>query len=312
MNLLLTGGTGFFGKALLRYWANNKNPWNKITIISRNPQKFITENPGILRNLSIDFIESDIINLDKIEINNRFDCALIAATDSTNGPKLSSFDLYNQIVEGTKKTIEFAIKYGVSRVLLTSSGAVYGPQPENIEFIDETYLGCADISKKENAYSIGKLVTEHLIVQYAEKFGIEHCIARCFAFVGEDLPLDSHFAIGNFINDALHNRTIIIKGNGSQVRSYMHQDDLSKWLSNMLASFGVCGIYNVGSEEAISLKDLADLICSIYGKDLDYKILGRPNPNDFKNRYVPSIKKAMSAFKNEVPISLEESLRKML
>ena len=102
------------------------------------------------------------------------------------------------------------MKSKVSRLLLTSSGAVYGPQSTEMDSISESYLGSPDPSNPLNAYGLGKRSAEQLCSLISKKYGFEIIVARCFAFVGGDLPQDKHFAIGNFIRDALYRDNITI------------------------------------------------------------------------------------------------------
>ena len=117
---------------------------------------------------------------------------------------------------------------------MASSGVVYGAQPSSIEKIPEDYLGIPDPLDSNSAYGIGKRAAEHLKALYADKYDFDYVIARCFAFVGEDLPLDKHFALGNSIGDAINGRDIVIKGDGKPVSSYIYQEDLAKVLTFML------------------------------------------------------------------------------
>ena len=119
---------------------------------------------------------------------------------------------------------------GIRRFLLTSSGGVYGPQPPDMKYMPESHNGMPDPLNPAHAYSVAKRCAEHLCALYRDQHGLEPVIARCFAFVGRDLPLDVHFAIGNFIRDALYSREIVVSGDGSAIRSYMDQRDLAAWL----------------------------------------------------------------------------------
>ena len=102
---------------------------------------------------------------------------------------------YDQIVEGTRNVLDFAISCNARRFLLISSGGVYGPQPAELEQIPEDYHAMSDPLDSGNVYSVAKSASEHLCALYNETYGLHTVIARCFPFVGKDLPLDAHFAI---------------------------------------------------------------------------------------------------------------------
>lgn len=290
MNLFVTGGTGFFGKALLRYWQDNTPKFEKIFFLSRAPGLFLTEYSDLVQDLPIEFIEGDILNLSKVNIHHDLDVVLHAATDSTIGPSLSRLDVYTQITKGTEEVLQFAANNSCKKFVLTSSGGVYGAQPSNMEKIPEDYLGMPDPLDPNSAYGIGKRAAEHLVALYADKYCFDYVIARCFAFVGQDLPLDKHFAIGNFIKDGLEGNNIEIYGDGTPIRSYMYQEDLAQILDHMTIKKMPNGAYNVGSEEAISLKELAYKIKNDINNEIKIKILGTEDGN-IKNKYVPDISK---------------------
>ena len=135
---------------------------------------------------------------------------------------------YDQIVDGTRNILDLAIASGAKRFLYTSSGAVYGQQPD-LENITEDWNSSPLTSNPLTVYSQAKRAAEHLCALYRETYGIETIITRCFAFVGQDLPLDAHYAIGNFIHNAFYSEKILVKGDGTPLRTYLDQSDLAHY-----------------------------------------------------------------------------------
>jgi len=144
------------------------------------------------------------------------------------------------------------------------------------------------------AYSVAKRVAEHLTVLYHEAYGLETIVARCFAFVGQDLPLNVHFAIGNFIHDALY--ADIIQGQwGWSSGSKLHGPGGSgvHWLWIMLSKGSPNRAYNVGSDEPVALGDLAHRVRDLLSPEKPVLIEGRVDrPSGNRNVYVPSIQRA--------------------
>jgi len=307
MNIFITGGTGFFGKALLRHWKSTGSSFNKIFILSRNPESFLKKHADLIAELNVEFIQRDILEASAIKLNENIDYVLHAATDSTIGPSLGRLEIFNQIVQGTEEVLKLAVNHHCKRLLLTSSGAVYGPQPQDLDKIPESYMGSPDPSDPNSAYGLGKRAAEHLCALYSQKYGFEYVIARCFAFVGEDLPLDAHFAIGNFIRDVLDGKDIIVNGDGSPVRSYMHQDDLACWLIKILIDGQSGFAYNVGSDEGVSIKELAYAVREFLDLDAGVKIQGTKIASP-RNQYVPDISLAKSSLNLSLNYDLKNAI----
>ena len=311
----MTGGTGFFGRALLRHWVARKEAGafsEDVGILTRSPQVFLDSYPEFSKLSWLKLFKGDVLEYSTLPENIKIDRIIHAATESTNAAVLSPFKTYNDITIGTNNILNFAVQNNVRRFLLTSSGAVYGPQPDSIDKIPEDYLGRADPLLPSSAYGFGKSVAEHLCCLYRDKYDLQTVIARCFAFVGPDLPLTAHYAMGNFINDALYGAEINVEGDGTPLRSYMNQSDLAQWLLCILDK-GIAGrAYNVGSNERISVGNLAYLVRDILSPDKSVVFKRENNAYQGRNIYIPDLDFTKNNLKLEVKISLRESIAEFL
>lgn len=311
-HIFLTGGTGFFGKALLRHWAEIERQGHAIasvTLLSRDPDRFAKQNPALVHHPWLHLAKGDICDAKTLPNNTAFTHVLHAAADSTTGPLLSPQERFDQIVGGTRNMLDLAVNCGAKRFLLTSSGGVYGAQPPEMDSIPETCLTMPDPLNSANAYSIGKRMAEHVCALYAQSHGMEMVVARCFAFVGPDLPLDVHFAIGNFIRDALHADAVSVQGDGSPLRSYLDQRDLAHWITTLLLHGRAGEAYNVGSDHPVSILALAHTVRDLIAPHKQVYVKGGPRLASPFNRYIPCIKKAQTELGLRVTISLEEAIR---
>lgn len=310
-SLLLTGGTGFFGRALLRHWAGLHAAGQAVpavTVLSRDPAGFLSRHPEFAAEPWLQWHAGDILRPDSLPRRGAYTHLLHGAADTVPGPELGPLQRYTQIVDGTRHLLEFAAAHGVRRFLLASSGAVYGPQPATIERVPEDCLAMPDPLQAANAYDVAKRTAEHLCALYGAAKGLETVIARAFAFVGPDLPRDAHFAIGNFIRDALDGEAIVVAGDGTPLRSYLDQRDLAHWLDTLLQAGTPGRAYNVGSDEAISIADLAHLVRDVLAPAKPVHIRGRAEPGAPRARYVPDIRRAQAELGLAVRVSLRDAI----
>ena len=292
--LFFTGGTGFFGRWLLEglFWANDRLRLDlSALVLSRSPEAFRRAAPHLAGHRAIGFHTGDVRAFEFPA--GTFSHIIHAATESS--AKLNAeepLNMFDTIVEGTHRILEFARHCGVRRFLLTSSGAIYGRQPPEMTHISEDYLGAPDPSDSRSAYGEGKRAAETLCTLCSQQYGIETRIARCFAFVGPYLPLDIHFAIGNFIRDGLKGGPIVVEGDGTPRRSYLHAADLAIWLWTILFRGQNNRIYNVGSEESVSISELAQMVAASFSPAAGVIVRGKPDPRKAPERYVPSTARA--------------------
>jgi len=311
-HLLLTGGTGFFGKALLRHWlaaheAGDGGP--QLTVLSRRPEAFLAQHPEFADQPWLRFHAGDMLEPATLPTRAGFTHLLHAAADSTLGPQLTPLQRYTQIVDGTRHLLDYAAAHRTPRFLLVSSGGVYGTQPPELAQIPESHHALPDPLNAAHAYSVAKRCAEHLCALYGQQYGIQTVVARCFAFVGRDLPLDAHFAIGNFIRDALTRAQITVSGDGTPVRSYMDQRDLARWLELLLHQGRAGQAYNVGSDAAITLAELAHRVRDLLAPGKPVQIAGATaDAGNFRSRYVPCIAKARGELGLALQYTLDEAV----
>ncbi|HVD93130.1 MAG TPA: NAD-dependent epimerase/dehydratase family protein [Vicinamibacterales bacterium] len=304
--VFLTGGTGFFGCWLLEtfLWANDRLRLGaSIVVLTRDATGFATKAPHLARHPAVTLHDGDVRTFAFPE--GPFTHVIHAATTSSSA--VAPAEMFETIVDGTHRALDFARHAGATRFLLTSSGAVYGRQPPELTQVPEDYRGGPDSSDASHAYAEGKRAAEMLCAVYADG-QLHPTIARCFAFVGPYLPLDAHFAIGNFIRDALQGGPIRVVGDGTPYRSYLYAADLAIWLWTILLRGQSMRPYNVGSEVEISISDLAHLVGRRVVGDSAVRVAGTAISGAAAARYVPSTGRARSELGLQLTIDLERAL----
>jgi dTDP-glucose 4,6-dehydratase len=311
--ILLTGGTGFFGGWLLEsllFAEERMSLGVRVTVVTRDPAGFRASRPRIAGHAALHVVEGDVLTLEPLE--GRFTHVLHAATPASTKVNLETPRLmFDTAVEGTRRVLEVARQGGAKRFLLTSSGAVYGRQPPDLAHVAEDYPGAPDPCAPGSAYGEGKRAAELLCAAAAREHGLEAVIARCFAFSGPYLPLFTHYAIGNFVRDALAGGPIRVAGDGTPYRSYLYGADLAAWLWSLLAHGEPCRPYNVGSERAVSIAELAHLVAEVLGVKAGVEIARTPDPSRPAERYVPSTQRAREELRLKEYVPLEEAIRRM-
>ena len=313
--LLVIGGTGFFGKSILDAFSRGLlKPWDvtSIIVMSRNTQVLQQVAPQLISH-NVTLLSEDITTTDSLPYA---DFVIHAATSTDARDYISQPESEkNNIQVGTYNYCRLAKKFHVkSKIIYVSSGAVYGVQLPTVDKLDElskpTNLINMDIGKQD--YAAAKQDAELAITQLGLE-GLNVSIARCFAFVGCWLPKDQHFAIGNFIGDILNNRPIAVKAKHQVYRSYMYADDLVEWLMTIADHSSTdCPIYNVGSDQAILIGDLANELSQRYHVTSEVPLILETK----MDIYIPSIKKAKDELglylKFDLFASIQETLKRIV
>lgn len=291
-SLFITGGTGFFGKSILSFLKRHPFPEETaVTILSRAPERFLEQYPEFSGMPRVQFLAGDV--RDFAFPTGTFDAVIHAATPAVTD--VPDAEMMSIILDGTQHVLEFAKQCGCQKFMFTSSGAVYGPQTAPVA----EDAPCHPVT----AYGKAKLAAEQMCVDS----GLYTLLPRYFAFVGPYLNRDIHFAIGNFMRDCLANRPIMIHGDGTPLRSYLYADDLVAWLFAILEKGESGRPYNIGSDHALSIREVAETVRSVLHSDNEICVQGRPSLEP-PSVYVPDISRIKTELGVTVRTSLKESI----
>ncbi len=286
--IFITGGTGFFGIWLLESIAA-ANDTLKVgvgaTVLSRDPQRFAARNRRLAARPEFEWLAGSAESFPFPTA--QYDYVIHLATASAAEVGAGDTALTLATLLGTQRILQFAQACSARRLLLASSGAVYGRQPGELSHVPETYVGAPNPQRPSSAYGEIKRLSELMCALTPQ---VESIIARGFSFFGPGLPLTDKFAIGSFIRQTLAGGPIRLHGDGTPVRSYLYAADLVIWLLTLLLKAKPNQPYNVGSDAAISLLELAQFISAANrGVEID---IGRAPTSGAPDVYVPSIQRA--------------------
>lgn len=307
--ILITGGTGIIGKWLLATLNHARDSLGlnvNVVILSRNPDLFAARYPELAGKKQITLIKGDVRSFTlPHEIAPLW--AIHAATDVVD--QSSQLEVLTTCSVGTHHIVRELAAVNCKRMLMLSSGAVYGKVPSGMNAIPESFVGSIDTTNPLSAYAEGKRYAELLCTLLSAQHNMTIPMARCFAMVGPYLPLDKHFAIGNFIDSALNNRPIIIEGDGTPVRSYLYLADVAAQLWLLLFK-GRTAAYNVGSSQPISIHALAERVLDVLGCSQPIEVKNKALHGVHSNCYYPDTTLIQREFELNQVIPIEKSIIK--
>jgi dTDP-glucose 4,6-dehydratase len=311
--LLITGGTGFIGTWLLETisWLNER--WDKpcrVYVPTRSPERFIRKVPHLVR-ADIVLLPGDVRAFEYPDDR----CDMIIHAAAPADPHTLARDplgVTTTIVDGTRRVLELAAQKRVETFLFVSSGAVYGSQPPELERVPEDYVGGPDLANPRSAYGEAKRCAEVLCALYREKFGVPIRIARPFTFVGPYQDLQAGFAVTDFLKEGLQGLPLHIRDDGTTVRSYCYASDMVVALWKILLETPVGRAYNVGSDEPISILELAHRVANVLDRSVEISVAVEPVQGRLPERYVPDTSRGKAELGLTIRVDLQVALMRTL
>lgn len=306
--LFLSGATGFIGRWLLQAvrCLNEAGASIEVCALSRDPDAFLARAPEWQAQPWLTWVRGDIRDFPYPEL---MPTAILHGATETSAQFAARYPdaLFESIVRGAEHLLRFAVSRGRPRVLLLSSGAVYGEQPADLPALPEDRVLPDEASSSASAYARGKREMERLARYYSDTEGIDTICARCFTFIGHGLA--PHLAISQFIRDARVNPTIVINGDGLPIRSYLYAADLAVWLLTILLRGTPRRAYNVGSPEPFALIEAARRVQMVLAPDKRVETRHADAPGA-RRCYVPDTRRAERELGLRVWTPFDEALRK--
>ena len=301
--ILVNGATGFIGSWIVNFleFLNFEFDYKIEIIAPTRNLKNISKNAHRVVGTSYLHLDYRFVNSYNFgSIDFVFNGATSSHKKSGSTDEIGS---YAATINSTKNIIINSVRTkSKPRVINLSSGAVYEPQNSPQLERDVPYFNSNEINYRQS-----KIESEKIIHDATNSGIIQGSNLRLFAFFGPGLPLNEHFAIGNFVRDALYNTKVHVLGNPNTTRSYMYSEDLIVWLfKGLLTPFDKN--YNIGSEYSLSIQDLANIISEMFGNlPVVYE-----SKQSQASCYVPSTVNFRKDYGVTESISLSEGLRKWI
>ncbi len=256
MQFLITGGAGFIGTALANYLVEREHSVRVLDDLSAG-------DPGRLDPRVI-FSRGDVRDVPKLwSLLRGVDCVYhLAARVSVPESLLYPVE-YNSVNVGGTVALMTAIRdAGVRRVILTSSGAVYGESGHQP-------VGETEAMRPASPYAVSKLAAEYYVHAIGRLWKIESVVLRVFNAYGPRQPLPPSHApvIPRFLRQAITGGSIVVFENGRQSRDFVYIDDVVRALATAATASGVDQrVINIGSGVEMTINQLVDEIEQMLGK----------------------------------------------
>lgn len=269
MHILITGGAGFLGSNLAERLLKEKNSVvvvdNLITGSKQNIADLRKYDNFAFYNMSIESDSFLHALLDPRKIGRTFDRVydLACPTGVPNIARLGE-EMVDACSTGTKNVLKVALAHK-ARFLFTSSSEIYGAPL--VEPQSEEYTGNVDPQGARANYEEGKRFSETLVSLYVKKYKLHGVTVRLFNAYGPRMSLGDERVIPRFVSQALTGEPLTVHGDGSQTRTMCYVDDTVDALIRTIELGQPGKIYNIGCDEKITMRQLAELIIEMTHSD---------------------------------------------
>lgn len=269
--VLVTGGAGFIGSNLVGELIKNGN---SVTVLDNLSSGHLT---NLNENAALKIIEGDV--RDKVIVEKAMkDVEVVFHLAASVGNKRSiDFPINDAEINvlGTINVLEASRKFGVRKIVTSSSAGIFGelkilPIKEDHPIEPDSPYGCT------------KLCEEKLCLSYSKLYDIEAVCLRYFNVYGPNQRFDAYGnVIPIFVFRMLRNEPLIIFGDGEQTRDFVHVNDVVQANIKAAEAEGVSGAFNIASGKSITINHLVEMI----GKNCESMQIeyGPPRPGDVRD-----------------------------
>jgi UDP-glucose 4-epimerase len=310
MRALVTGGAGFIGSHLAEHLLKDGQ---EVTVIDNLSTGSLRNIKSFKSNPKFDFVKGDIRDA-SLMMTLAERCDIIYHLAAAVGVKLIADKPVHTIetnIGGTEVVLDAANKFG-RKILIASSSEVYGKN-ETVPFREDDDIVLGSTSLSRWSYACGKAIDEFLGLAFYQEHGLGVVIGRFFNTIGPRQTGRYGMVVPRFVEKALKNEPVVIYGTGKQRRCFCYVGDLVDAVVGLMNCKDAVGkVYNIGSEEEITIEGLADKIIEITGSKskefISYEqAYGRPIEDMM--RRVPGLERIRETIGWEPKTSLTETLQ---
>jgi len=314
MRVLVTGGAGFIGSALSERLLRDGAEVSVIDNLSTGSLKNIE---SFRDNPKFNFVKGDICNVELMEsLVERSDAVFhLAAAVGVNLIAQEPVHTIETNIGGTEVVLDAANKFG-RKILIASSSEVYG-KSEAVPFSENDDIVLGSTSMPRWAYACSKAIDEFLGLAFYQQYSLGVVISRFFNTIGPRQTGRYGMVVPRFVQSALRNEPVLIYGTGQQSRCFCYVDDVVEAVIGLMNCEKAAGkVYNIGSNEEITIEALADKIIELTGSKSKKKFIsyeeayGRPIEDMM--RRVPNLERIKKMIGWEPKTQLTEALESII